>query len=44
MESAVLELWRTYLDSLPPELNQEPKLYGVLSFGDSKKLAFGGDV
>ena len=39
MESAVLEFWRDYLDSLPPDLNQEPKPSGVFSFGDSKKLA-----
>ena len=39
MESAVLEFWRDYLDSLPPDLDQEPKLSGVFSFGDSKKLA-----
>ena len=39
MESAVLKFWRNYLDSLPPDLDQEPKLSGVFSFGDSKKLA-----
>jgi uncharacterized protein YhfF len=39
MESAVLEFWRDYLDSLPPDLDQEPKPSGVFSFGDSKKLA-----
>jgi uncharacterized protein YhfF len=39
MESAVLEFWRNYLDSLPPDLDQEPKPSGVFSFGDSKKLA-----
>ena len=38
MESAVLEFWRDYLDSLPPDLDQ-PKPAGVFSFGDSKKLA-----
>ena len=39
MEAAVLEFWRSYLDSLPPDLDQEPKLSGTFSFGDSKKLA-----
>ena len=38
-ESAVLEFWRDYLDGPPPDLDQEPKLSGVFSFGDSKKLA-----
>jgi uncharacterized protein YhfF len=39
MKSAVLEFWRNYLDSLPPDLDQEPKPFGVFSFEDSKKLA-----
>ena len=39
MEAAVLELWRSYLDSLSPDLDQEPKLSGTFSFGDSRKLA-----
>jgi hypothetical protein len=39
MESAVLEFWRDYLDSLPPDLDQEPKPFGVFSFADSKNLA-----
>jgi uncharacterized protein YhfF len=39
MEAAVLEFWRSYLDSLPPDLDQEPKLSEAFSFGDSKKLA-----
>jgi hypothetical protein len=34
MESAVLEFWRDYLDSLPPDLDQ-PKPAGIFSFGDS---------
>ena len=38
MEAAVLEFWRSYLDGLPPDLDQEQKLSGVFSFGDSKKL------
>jgi hypothetical protein len=38
MESAVLEFWRGYLDTLLPDLDQ-PKSAGVFSFGDSKKLA-----
>jgi hypothetical protein len=36
MESAVLEFWRDYLDSLPPDLDQEPKPSGVFSFGIQK--------
>jgi uncharacterized protein YhfF len=39
MEAAVLEFWRSYLDSLPPDLDQKPKLSAAFSFGDSKKLA-----
>jgi uncharacterized protein YhfF len=39
MEAGVLEFWRSYLDSLAPDLDQEPKLSGAFSFGDSKKLA-----
>jgi len=39
MESAVLEFWRDYLESLPQDLNQQPKAAGVFKFGDSKKLA-----
>jgi hypothetical protein len=39
MESAVLEFWRKYLDSLPPDLDQESTPSGVFSFGDSKKVA-----
>ena len=38
MESAVLEFWRGYLDTLLPDLDQ-PRSAGVFSFGDSKKLA-----
>jgi uncharacterized protein YhfF len=39
VEAAGLQFWRSYLDSLPPDLDQEPKLSGTFSFGDSKKLA-----
>jgi uncharacterized protein YhfF len=39
MEAAVLEFWRSCLDSLPPDLDQEPMLSGAFSFGDSKTLA-----
>jgi uncharacterized protein YhfF len=38
MESAVLEFWRDFLDSLPPDLDQL-KPAGIFSFGDSKMLA-----
>jgi uncharacterized protein YhfF len=39
MEAAVLEFWRNYLDSLPPDLDLASKPMGVFSFGDPNKLA-----
>jgi uncharacterized protein YhfF len=39
MEAAVLAYWQDYLDRLSRDLDQEPKLFAVFSFGDSKELA-----
>jgi uncharacterized protein YhfF len=39
MESAVLEFWHEYLDSLPPDLDRHPKAAGAFRFGDSNRLA-----
>jgi len=38
MESAVLEFWRSYVDTLPLDLGQR-KTAGVFSFGDSREMA-----
>jgi uncharacterized protein YhfF len=39
MESAVQEFWRSYVDTLPSDLDRQRKSAGVFSFGDSRELA-----
>jgi hypothetical protein len=39
MESAVQEFWRSYVDTLPPNLDRQRKTASVFSFGDSRELA-----